>query len=185
MSRLVDVFLLALDDLDDGATAWLQHQGIPDIALDMWPGPVGVAAIETHPLGIFDFAEHGHRAFIQPVLSGGEFTDIADLIAWYPDKPAHWWTHCYTGLPLGIDQLDRAEIEGFPLSIRPTPLSWLQAGGDGVVITDWAMSATALRCCRILIGKDPAHGDDIERRLRNPSGAFPEIRIMKSKLEAV
>ena len=35
------------------------------------------ASIETHPLGLFDFAEQGRLAFIQPVLSGGEGTDIA------------------------------------------------------------------------------------------------------------
>ena len=174
----VEEFLAAMDGLDDQAAACLRRQGVSEKALHLWPGPVGVARIETHPLGIFNFAEHGHRAFIQPVLIGGEFTDIGDLIAWYPDDPARWWTRRYTGLPLGIDQLDCAEIESLPLAIRRTPLSWLQAGGDGIVVTDWAMSALALRSVPILIAEDAEHGREIQRRLTIVAAA-PEIRVTR------
>lgn len=173
-------FLSTMDGLDEQSALRLQRQGVPDIALNLWPGPVGAAAIETHPLGIFDFAETGRPAYIQPVLIGGAFTDIIDLVAWYPEVPGRWWTRCYTGIPLGVDQLDRAEIEGLPLAIRRTPLSWLQVGGDGVVVTDWAMSALALRSVPILIAEDAEHGRDIQRRLTLVAAA-PEIRITKSE----
>lgn len=180
MRSLNNQFPPAMDGLDDRSVAWLRRQGVPEIAIDLWPGPVGVAAIETHPLGLFDFAEHGRRAFIQPVLSGGEFTDTVDLIAWYPDNPGRWWTCCYSGVPLGVDQLDRAEIEGEPLLLQPTPLNWLCGGGNGVVVTDWAMSAPALRCVPTLITEEAEHGRYIQRRLRIISDC-PEIRVLRNE----
>lgn len=173
-------FLMAMDGLNNRATAWLRSQGVPEIALHMWPGPVGVAPIETHPPGCFDFAEHGRPAYIQPVLIGPAFSDIVDLIAWHPDDPGRWWTRLYSGLPLGVDQLDVAEILGEPLAIRRAPLSWLQSGGDGVVVTDWPMTAPALRCVPTLIAEDAAHGHEIERHLRIIADA-PEIRVARKE----
>jgi len=178
MRSLNNQFSPAMDGLDDRSAVWLRRQGVPEFAIDLWPGPVGVAAIETHPLGLFDFAEHGRRAFIQPVLSGGKFTDIVDLIAWFSDNPGRWWTHCYSGVPLGIDQLDRAEIEGEPLLLQPTPLDWLCGGGNGIVVTDWAMSAPVLRCVPTLITEGTEHGSEVQRRLANVM-AVPEIRVYR------
>ena len=124
---LEEEFLSPMDGLDDRASAWLKQQGVPKIALDMWPGPVGVASIEAHPMGCFEFVPDTRRAFIQPVLSGGEFTDIVDLVAWHPDQPGQCWARHYSGVPLGIDQLDRAELLGESLLLHPTPLDWLRA----------------------------------------------------------
>ena len=154
---------------------WLRKQSVPESALTGWPGPVGAAPIETRAQGIFDFAEVGRRAFIQPVRTGGKNTHIADLVAWYPDDPSRWWTRLYTGTPLGIDQLDRAELLGKPLAIRRTPLSWLQAGGNGVVITSWAMSASTLRSCPTLDCENESNAAEVSECLRTPV-RMPKIR---------
>ena len=184
MSDLDEKFLLAMDGLGERTAAWLQRQGVPEITLQMWPGPVGVAAIETRPLGLFDFAEHGRRAFIQPVLSGPAFSDILDLIAWYPDNPGRCWTRLYTGVPLGVDQLDHAEIEGEPLLLHASPLDWLRARGEGVCVLDWKISAPALRCVPVLLFEQTEFGRLAHDRLSAPSPAVPEIRIIQNQKAA-
>ena len=176
-SQLTAEFLLAMNSLDDQAAKCLRRHGVPETAFHLWPGPVGVANIEPHPLSCFDFAEHGRCAFIQPVLSGGAFTDLCDLVAWHPDRPDQVWQRRYTGIPLGVDQLDRAGIEGEPVAVRRTPLSWLCSGGDGVLITDWAMSAPSLRCVQHVICEDDSHALFVHDRLKTPAPTVPEIRV--------
>lgn len=179
MKPPVNEFLIAMDGLDGRAAEWLQRQGVPDIALHMWPGPVGVAPIETHPFGHFDFAKFGRRAYIQPVLSGGAFTDIVDLVAWKPDRPNQWWTRCYSGVPLGDDQLFTAEYWQKPMMLRATPLNWLRAGGDGVCILDWKTPAPELRTVPELICETVDQGEEVLRRLSAPIMRVPPITIPK------
>lgn len=159
--------------------AWLIRRSVSNrfLTLGIWPGPVGFARIETHPLGIFDFAESGPRAFVHPIWSAGPYSEILDLVAWFPDRPDIWWTHLYTGLPLGVDQLDHAEIAGEPIILHPTPLSWLVAEGEGICILDWVMSAPALRSVPVLVCKDDSHGRELQRRLTEPRSRCPEIRV--------
>jgi hypothetical protein len=180
MYTLVNEFLLSMDGLDDRSATWLLHQGVSETALHQWPGPVGVTAIETNLLGgIFDLAEHGRRAFIQPILSGPGFTDIVDLVAWYPDNPWHWWTLCYTGVPLGDDQLYAADYWQNPVMLRATPLDWLRAGGDGVCILNWKPPAQELRTVPELICETVDHGEEVLLRLSAPMMHVPPITILK------
>lgn len=171
-------FLHAMDGFDERSSAWLKRQGVGDIALDMWPGPIGVASIETHPMGIFEFVEDRRRAFIQPVLCGPAFSEIVDLVAWYPDQPGTWWTRCYSGVPLGADELDHAEIEGLEVLIHPTPLDWLRSEGRGVCVLDWTMSAHSLRCVPTLVFDDAATGKWAHDRLAQSALAVLNIKIL-------
>ena len=178
MIDLVLEFSSAMDGLDDRARAWLPRQGVPIAAIDAWPGPIGVAPIETHQIGIFDFAEHGRRALIMPVLSGPQYTDLVDLIAWFPDAPDQWWSRRYFSIPLGADQLDIAVMGGNPVVLQPTPLDWLRSNGDGVVINDWVYSSPQVRAVPIIC-RDEAHAADVTARLSVPQFSIPEIRIPK------
>ncbi len=175
---LEEEFLQAMDRLDERSTACLKQHGVPDISLSMWPGPVGMASIETHPMNCFDFVPDRRRAFVMPVLSGGAFSDIVDLTAWFPDNPGRCWTRCYSGVPLGVDQLDRAELLGDPLLLHPTPLGWLRGNGEGVCILDWKMSSPALRCVPKLICEDVEFGRFVQDRLSAPALVVPEIHIL-------
>ena len=157
---------------------WLHLQGVPPLALLAWPGPVLVGEIETHTIGVFDFAEAGRRAFIQPVLSGPAYSDLIDLVAWCPADPGKWWSQCYSGVPLGVGYLDRAEISGASFVVlRRDPLSWLKSGGTGVVPLDWTMTVNTLRGFRHVICEDAAHGEDVQRRLATPAQRMPEVRV--------
>jgi hypothetical protein len=160
---------------------WLRAQGVLPTALNAWPGPVKVAGIETHPPGVFDLADHGRRAFIQPVLCGPQYTDLIDIIAWFPADPARWWMLNYSGEPLGVDQLDRAEIKREPLVLRRTPLDWLRVNGDGVCVLDWKMSTPALRAIPVLVCTDAEYGREVRTRLTAPPVHIPEIRVMMTE----
>lgn len=178
---LEEEFLYAMDGLDKRSSAWLKQQGVGDVALDMWPGPIGVASIETHPMGIFEFVEGRRHAFVMPVLCGPAFSEIIDLMAWFPDQPGTWWTRCYTGVPLGVDQLDKAEIEGLEVLIHPTPLDWLRSDGRGVCVLDWTMSALSLRRVPTLLFEEAETGRWVHDKLSVPSLAVPDIRIITQK----
>ena len=81
-----------------------------------WPGPIGVAKIETCALDIFDFAEAGSTmAFLAPIYSGGRDSKIIDLIAWNPSDPTRWFTRRYSGGAMGDDQLLAAEFWNEPI----------------------------------------------------------------------
>ena len=60
-NELAHAFLATFYSLDDRAAAWLKRNGVFRLAMLEWPGPIGVAPIEIHPPGIFDFAEEGLR----------------------------------------------------------------------------------------------------------------------------
>jgi hypothetical protein len=86
----------------------------------------------------------GTPAFILPVwtgpapsiYSGVENPVLIDMIAWRPDDPARWWYRTGEGDALGIDNLDLAHVEGWPISLHKTPLDWLRAGCRGAVLLD-------------------------------------------------
>ena len=64
----------------------------------------------------------------------------ADLVAWFNDRPGEWWLRKGDETPvLGARQLAGSEMTAAPLPIYPTPLAWLEAGGDGICILDWDM----------------------------------------------
>ncbi len=165
---------------DDPARNWLCRQGVSTETMLMWPGPVGVAKIETQELGFFIWAENGQRAFVHPIYSAGSCSEIIDVVAWLPANPSQWWTLCRTGHPLGDDQLFHAEFWDEPAVLHPSPLAWLAADGDGVVIMDWPMSGPALRSVSCIISNTPTFGREIQRRL-TASQRCPEIRVRVEK----
>ena len=168
--------------LDYDALDQLDQLGIVEPTTLAWPGPVGVADIETHALGTFDFAEagDGRRAFVHPVHVGGINSEPIDAVAWFPENPSRWWTNRYSGLPLGTDQLDCAEIWSVPMMVWPHPAAWLAAGGAGVVINDWEMSGPALRSLPYIFvaADETAFGCEVARRLTMPVRICPPIQVL-------
>ena len=183
-NELAAAFLATFDSLNARPSEWLGKMGVSRLAMLQYPGPIGVATIEIHPPGIFDFAEEGNRAFIQPVLSGPQYSEIIDLVAWFPRRPDRWWTLMYLACPLGIEQLDFAEFEQKPAVLRRTPLSWLVAGGEGTCILDWQVSALQLRQIPTLICEDEEHARIARQQLTMPRPRCPEIRVATEHRDA-
>jgi len=158
----------------------LRQQGVPTEAMLMWPGPIGIAWVETHELGIFDFSDAGQLAFVHPIYSGGFGSEVIDVAAWLPSDPSRWWTHNYSGWAIGDDQLFAAELQFDPILLHPCPLNWLAANGVGVVVMDWIMSGAALRSIQAIVVEDQEFGLEVERRLTMPVQHCPEIRVRRA-----
>ncbi len=170
--------------LGDPARAWLRRQGVSTETMLVYPGPVGVAEIDTHTLELFSFADFGQRAFVHPVYACGIDSEIIDAVAWMPSSPARWWTLRNTGWPIGDDQLHYAEFWREPVTLHSNPLAWLAADGDGAVVTDWIMSSPALRSVPTIITYDHEFGREVERRLTMPARTCPPIRVRIGKVAA-
>ena len=170
--------------LDNPARAWLHGQVVSTKTMLMYPGPVGVAEIDTHTLDLFSFAETGQRAFVHPVYTGGIDSEIIDTVAWLPSNPARWWTLHNTGCAIGDDQLHYAEFWREPVTLHSNPLAWLAADGDGAVVTDWIMSSPVLRSVPTIITYDHEFGREVERRLTMPTRTCPPIRVRVGKVAA-
>lgn len=63
--------------------------------------------------------------------------EVIDLVAFRPDTPRSFWSYTGAGMMLGADALDRAQHYSEPLAVHESPLDWLRAGCDGIVILDW------------------------------------------------
>lgn len=121
-------------------------RGVPiDHLLDGAPPPrFGFATIRVDATGTWFPAETGRRCAIlpDPPLPDMDSPDwppaeLADLIAFPPDRPGEWWTRTGSAI-LNAEEVDRCAFHGESLLIHPTPMDWLRAGGQGVVILDWS-----------------------------------------------
>jgi hypothetical protein len=115
----------------DAETRWLLQQGLDEQALCR-PWPIGGAAVQ------FD----GHTFTTEPAgtraltFRATDRDDVIDLIAWQPrtDQLASW-----RGVAFCLGDIDAAlnpatYFAGGVLRIHRTPLDWLKAGRDGLVI---------------------------------------------------
>jgi hypothetical protein len=112
------------------------------------PEPPAQASVIFHrDQSLFDFADDIGRTGCKALIFAGRGEDgeIADLVAWTltPPRLASWYGCC--------SALDEYNLfgwrlgEGQSLQIWRTPLGWLQARRQGVVIIDRTNAAAALR----------------------------------------
>ncbi len=162
---------------------WLVAHGVDSMALQQWPGPVGVMSIEVvGKSGLYQPAEEGggQPAFIHPVHADGPYSDIIDIIAWRPADPGTWWLRTGVAALLGGFALRCAWAHKWPLRLHRTPLSWLASDGNGAVVLDWAYCRSDLLDLAGLDAADYRHAEQIERALRVPPPPQPRIRIPQS-----
>ncbi len=105
----------------------------------------GLAVTRTSTTGrLWAPSPTGTPAFILPVWNGSapsiycgvENPVLIDMLAWRPADPACWWYRTGEGAVLGLDNLDLAHTEGWPISLHRSPLEWLQADCRGAVLLD-------------------------------------------------
>ena len=171
---------------DDAAMAWLAKQGVSHAAR-LAAGNLGLSEVETARDGLYQPSPHnGRRAFITPVYGPVRPLEVAvidpdaatpiDLVAWHMDQPNRWWLRRGTAVLLGEIEIVYAETYGEPIRIYRTPLDWLKAGGEGVVILDWTEAWFHLRGLK-LGAEDHQHGEELQRRLRPPWSKGPQILV--------
>ncbi len=107
-------------------------------------GGLGWARVSTTGR-LFHPSDVGDVAIIMPVWAGPapsiyqavEHPLLADLLAWHPDSPTRW--HYRLGTPgavLGVDNLELAHGEGWPITFELSPLAWLLGDCRGAVLLE-------------------------------------------------
>jgi hypothetical protein len=162
----------------------LRAEGVsPDaLAEPELPALADVVFHDARPF--FDFVEEtGDEGAVPAIvfLARDEEGEPADLVAWAPQEQrlAAWF---------GASPLLGAEYLWAPrltkeqaLAVFESPLGWLRAGREGVVVIDPRRAAPLLRRAEPLVAESIDHGQRLRRRL---TVRPPRVYVAKSKLRS-
>lgn len=128
--------------------------------------------------GVYQPVDDGRPAIIVPVFDAYE---LIDLLAFDPRKPEQWWLRVGAVPLLGSDALGE-QLLGKPLRVFKTPLAWLLAGLDGVVILDLQRAFPDLSAAQYgLAAENPTH----ERELRKALAEIATRRLPHVLVQAL
>lgn len=123
--------------LEPAEKNWFLQHGVSTQAID-GPDPVRVVHGSRGGDGRFDVDERGELWFA--------FPQIEDVIFWHlrTNRFASWNGRCFA---LNEDIIGEAATYSFDyrLCIYESPLRWLQAERDGIVVVDWSRAFDRLR----------------------------------------
>ena len=143
MADLDREFALASDGVTPLLIERFQQMGISNRIIYGPRHYLGAARVVTASDGLFEFHDAGEIAIVvpegEPEWPGWAWID--DLIAFKLDSPERWWRRRAEVDLLGTSNITPWRLS--PLTIHDTPLSWLQAGADGVAIVDWGLDPIA------------------------------------------
>ena len=124
----------------------------------------------------------GLPAIVVPVMDGFE---LIDLLAFDPRAPDRWRLRLGAAALLGSDALDN-QLLGKPLNIYRTPLAWLRAGLDGVVILDFGGAFVDLATApNGLVAEDPQHQRELRAAMtERATRRLPRIAVRSVGREA-
>jgi hypothetical protein len=158
----------SLPELTWQTFSWFLAKGAPSAAL-VYPEMTRRSRVSYHRESpFFDFVEDDgedeENAIVFLAREGGG--RAGDLIAWTPRSgrlAAHWGPVSV----LGTDDIltPRLTCEG-ALLVHRTPLGWLRAGRQGVVVVEARGAALVLRDFGPLAGEDEAHGRELRQLFR-------------------
>ena len=94
-----------------------------------------VLLIKTASDGSFVFAPDGEPAVVAKIYDANG--DLADFVAWQPERPGQWWLRRGELAVLGGHALAVANYFGNCIRLFGTPQDWFRSGGDGVCILLW------------------------------------------------
>ena len=146
---------------------------------------IGDGRIVTHSSGLFEFHDDGEPALIVPE---GEpewpgWAEIYDLVVFKPDNPGRWWRRRGDADLLGASNIRPWRLS--PLTIHETPLSWLQAGADGICVINWGFDPIArLGGAGHLKAETWAIKMRLERRIKEVALAGFNIAVMEEARHA-
>jgi len=116
---------------------WLRRSGIDVMAL-IKPSILMATSGSRAPDGIFDYEPHGPKWLA--------FEEDDDAVFWQP-RTGDLATYGGRVFALGQDIIDLPETYSFDcaLNLFASPLQWLQAKRDGIVVIDWTSAFDRLR----------------------------------------
>lgn len=117
--------------------AWLIRERVPTAAM-IQPAPVMVATGSKAEDGLFEHAEDGERWLA--------FEQEDDFVFWHP-AAENMATFANRAFALGEEIILNPGTYAFDcmLNIFSSPLDWLRAKRDGIVILDWSKAFDRLR----------------------------------------
>jgi hypothetical protein len=118
---------------------WLRTHGVNvGRALNL-AGPIIEHDVAIFDKDAFDFAAPDDPQAIRAIIHvahGDDAETPVDLVAWTRDHPDRVLRCLGAGVALGVDQIQNpaSYFAGKPLQIHRTPLAWLLAGCQGIVV---------------------------------------------------
>jgi hypothetical protein len=171
-----------LSDIGWSAYNWLLRQGVPSSAL-VYPELPHYASVIFHTdQALFDFAEDGSDGGCEALvfLARDNTGQPADLVAW-SCRLRKLAAHFDSVSTLGADDLLAPRLTPeLALPIHRSPLGWLKAGREGVVLLAPDRAVIELRDFGPFAVEDVEHGKQLRQLFR--SG---EPQIFVPKLRAV
>jgi hypothetical protein len=175
--------------------AELIEHGVP-LPLITNYGLVGAATIRISS-GLYEPAPGGRPAYITPVRIDNKLTPEAEqpvscarilghlvnLVAWHPRYPTRWALR--TGAAAWLGSIEPQYMEPEPVAIRRSPLSWLQAECDGIVLLspDPADAYRLLSSLHEIEAEDREHAAELRRLVRRP-WPLPRIHVAEGVRDA-
>jgi hypothetical protein len=100
-----------------------------------------------------------------------------DIAAWQPEsnRIGLWLNRAFA---LGEEQILAPRLGDEPLPIWRTPMKWLRAGRQGLVVLRPGAAGFHLDCVPVLLAEDFAHGEELERILTPKK---PKTKILLRK----
>jgi hypothetical protein len=152
------------------------REGVDEAAM-VAPWPIGGATVRFFDGGTFDVAPDGERALTFRAIDCGE---PIDLIAWQPrtGQVASW---CKAAFALGQEAIynPATYFAGSSLRVHKTPLQWLLADRDGILIVRPELTYAYLRNVRRVSFADTAYAQQVDKWLEPPRPSvqlFLEVR---------
>jgi hypothetical protein len=149
---------------------WLRSQGVSRSAiLDPWP--LGATTVKFSG-DTFELDSNGERVLTFLVEDCGEVIDIA---AWQP-RTCQLATRRRAGFAIGQEGIfnPATYFADGVLQVHETPLQWLLAEREGIVVVQPDMTHAYLRNCRCLAFSDAAHARQVEQWIQPPK---PTVEI--------
>jgi hypothetical protein len=155
---------------DDRLIRWLLDQGVNEYAM-LEPWPLGGTRVRFDGYG-FDVVLDGELAITFRV----EDTDVLDIAAWAPQsgRLASWRGVAFA---LGQDSIfnPASYFTGSALRVHRTPLDWLKADRDGIVMVKPELTYAYLRNAQRLSFRDDSLARQVRRWIEPPK---PRVQLL-------
>jgi hypothetical protein len=165
--------------------AWFYRAGITERAL-LDPSPIRTGLVIWSAPGRFVLAQHepaGMHAEAEQaclLLLNDENDEPADIAAWAPrSQRLGTWRGCAWAIGQETTWFERLSEPGVP--VWRSPLDWLQAERNGLVLLRPKVAAEILCDAGPLLAMDVAHGVDLRSSLSRPG---PRILVREQMREA-
>jgi hypothetical protein len=189
MGFLLREFSASVGRMSAKTDRYLTDLGIPRSVIYGGASPIGVERAQVTENGCYQPTEDGAQVLVTPVgwrgPGGVMWEAVDDLVAFNPRDPSLWWRRQGVGPFLNPEALERATYYGDLLPVFSTPLSWLRAGMQGIVILDWEGIHTPLHLggIKVFACETSALAGRLIEALRDVKPC-PQFRLIKSEVFA-